>query len=552
MPPWEKYAQPQSQGKPWEKYSSPAIQEPEQHETGKLEALGRGVYYGAWQQPRDVFAAGIASLGGVPFKEGIQQAKEMSLEGGQGMAQQDRPGYFGSGQLVGNIATTAIPAMGVTKAVGAAAPALSNIPVVGNILSKGATATGASKGFFGVPASGAIQGATFTGMTEGDTSGAIPGALGSALTGAAGKVLMPIADDAVSNARKTYTKILKDIGIDDLSPGQLTGNKNLELADSVLSEMLPTAGAARKKTEGQLKKFTKASLEKAGIIGDEFTPEIREIAEQNFNNQYKTLISNETVNIDDEVLGKISEIAVKQMDKLPTNIKPIVKSYIKDIVGAGKSMSGEAYQQARSQLSKQANGMAVSDPFTANILKQLRNSLDDAAERSLPEAKKGAWKELNNQYRNYKTLTKAASSVSSDSLEGLISPSALNRAVETANKTKSQAGYGDLYTLGRAGRAVLTDSVPNSGTAQRALAQQLLTMGVGGSALGSGTYAATNDPYASLSVGLGGAIAAPKIAQYLLNTPAAQQYFTKGVPYLNRPVGQYEKLLAAQIAAGGE
>lgn len=516
---------------------------------GKGEALSRGAYYGGWQQPRDVAAAGVAKvLGGVPFKEGLADAKEMSLEGKQGQAQQDRPGWFTGGQLAGNIATTMLPAMGATKAIGAAAPALASVPVVGNTLSKAAVATGASSGLFGVPASGAVQGTVMSGMTEGDASGAIPGALGASVAAGVGKLFRPI--DKISAARQGYTKELQNIGIDDLSPGQLTGNKNLELVDSVLNEMLPTAGAARKKAEGQLTKFTQAAMKKAGISADDFSPEVRAAAEEAFTNKYGQLINNETIYIDKPVLEAISKVESKTLNKLPTNVKPVIQSYISDIIGSGGKMNGAAYQETRSQMSQQARAMSTNDPFTANALRSIRNALDGAAERSLPEAKKGAWSELNNQYRNYKTLTKAASMVSKDSLEGLIPPSALNRAVETANKTKSQAGYGDLYGLGRAGRAVLSDSVPNSGTAQRQLAQQLLTMGVGGSAVGSGTYAATHDPYASVAAGLGGAIAAPKLAQILLNTPAAQQYFTQGVPFLNKPVGSYEKLLAAQLSAG--
>lgn len=525
-----------------------AAQEPQ---IGKIEALGRGIFYGALQQPRDVAAAGYASLiGGVPFKEGLQQAKEMSLEGSQGAAQKERPGYFGGGQILGNVAMSAVPAAGATRLVGATAPVLSSVPVVGNALSKTAQSIGASKGILGTLGSGAVQGGVQTALTEGDLSGAGPGAIGSGVAGAAGKLLRPIGDDAISAARKGYVEILKKAGIDDLSPAQLTGNKNLELIDSVLAETFPTSGTARKTTEGQLKKFTQEAMKKAGIVADDFSPAVREQTEKLFGQKYKDLIKNEIVKIDDEALGRLVDIETKTLAKLPTNIRPVVESYLKDIVDTGGSLSGEAYQAARSQLSSQAKGLSLTDPFTANVLRDLRNTLDEAADRSLPAAKKGAWKELNKQYANYKVLQKAGSMISQDSLEGLISPSALNRAVETANRTKSQAGYSDLYSLSRAGRSVLADSVPNSGTAQRQLAQQLLT-GSLGLTTGGITYGITQDPQTAV-LAASGTLAGPKLAQYLLNTPAARTYFTKGIPGVANVVNPYTKQLAAQLAAGSQ
>ena len=105
-----------------------------------------------------------------------------------------------------------------------------------------------------------------------------------------------------------------------------------------------------------------------------------------------------------------------------------------------------------------------------------------------------------------------------------MSPSALLRSVETANKTKGQRGYGDLYELSRSGRGVLADSVPDSGTAQRLFYQALMTGGAGGGL----AYGATSDPEtAALAsiVALGG----PKALQKFLNSKAGQAYFTKGI-----------------------
>lgn len=512
---------------------------------GKLEATARGAVYGAAQQPRDVLAALYAkTFGDIPFKEGLAEANKMSLEGAQGEAMQERPGYFTGGQIAGNIGTSIVPAGMVTKGIGMTAPALSKLPVAGEALANLAKGISASKGLVGIPAAGAVQGGTSSAMTEGDLSGALPGAIGAGVLGTLGKVVRPIAKDAISKARQGYVDILKQIGIEDLSPAQLTGNKNLGTIESVLAQMLPTAGAARKKSEGQLRKFTQAALSKAGINADEITPEIRAAAEKSFGDRYTNMFAGKMVDIDEPVLKTVSEITTKQLQKLPSDVKPIIQSYLTDIVQApGRKLTGEAYQEARSNLTKQAHSLAARDSFTAGTLRKIRDSLDDAAIRSIPEAEAGKLKQLNREYSNYKTIQKAASRISENSLEGVLSPSALAQAVETSNKAKGQKGYGDLYNLSRAGRSVLTDNIPNSGTAQRLAAQQLLTLGAG-----SGTYAFTKDPELSLGVA-GATLGGPKAFQLLLDSPAAQRYFTKGIPLVNSASTPIARELAALYAA---
>ena len=523
---------------------------PKQEPTmGRAEVAGRGALYGALQQPRDVLAAAYAKVAGdVPFEEGLAEARKMSLEGQQGEAQAQRPEYFTGGQVAGNIASTLLPGIGATKAVGMAAPVLSKAPVIGGQLANLAKGISASKGLAGIPAAGAIQGGVSSGMTEGDLSGIVPGAVGAGVVGALGKVARPIAEGAISKARQGYVKTLKDVGIEDLSPGQLTGSKNLELTESVLSNMLPTASAARQKAEGQLRKFTRAALSKAGIDSDVITPEVRAAAEENFGKRYTDMFAGKTVNIDEPVMKTVADISAKQLQKLPTDVAPIVQSYLKDIIQApGRKLAGEVYQEARSNLTSLAKDMAPKSSFTANTIRELRDALDNAAIRSIPAAEGGKLQKLNREYGNYKTVQKAASRVSENSLEGLLSPAALLQTVETANKTKGQKGYGDLYDVARAGRAVLTDSIPNSGTAQRQFVQQLLTQGSLGLGAAGTVGGLTQDPQLAATALIGG-LAAPKLAQILLGSKPAQTYFTKGIPGVNLVADPRARRLAAILS----
>jgi len=449
----------------------------------------------------------------------------------------------------GQIAATAIPATAVTKGIGMAAPTLQSVPGLGSFLSRTASNIGASKGLTGILGAGAVEGAVQSGLTGDDPlMGAGLGALGSGVVGAVGKVARPIAEGAISPVRQGYVDLLQAMRIDNLTPGQLTGSRPLEIIDSVLANLPFSAGGAQRTADDQLEKFTTSVLSDAGVQAPRATPAVREAAEDAFGQSYDTLYGGKTINVDQDLLNDVARITSGQMSKLPSNQKEVAMAYLRDIVQAGGSMPGEAYQVARSQLGKQARSMQNSDPFTGDVLREIRNALDSAAGRSLPPGDKEALDLLNNQYRNYKSIQRATTGGNDAALEGLVSPAKLLQSVETANKGKSQAGYGDLYPAAQAGRAVLTDAVPNSGTAQRQFYQNAITGAAGAVGAGGAAYGATQDP----SIGLGStlaALASPKVLQMALNNPAARQYFTEGIPVLNKLATKTARDLGAVGAA---
>jgi hypothetical protein len=88
-------------------------------------------------------------------------------------------------------------------------------------------------------------------------------------------------------------------------------------------------------------------------------------------------------------------------------------------------------------------------------------------------------------------------------------------------------GRGDLNDLVRVGQKFVKPQIPDSGTAQRNLYQSLLTGG-GGAGVGAGSaYATGHDPVQGALYGAGAtgaALAAPRLAQMLMNNPTLQDY----------------------------
>jgi hypothetical protein len=113
--------------------------------------------------------------------------------------------------------------------------------------------------------------------------------------------------------------------------------------------------------------------------------------------------------------------------------RAIVQGYIDDIVGhvnAGQ-MSGAQYQEMRSRLSRQSNSLRNSDPTLSDALRDMRNALDNAMERSIPAGSADAqlWRDSRREYGAQKTIEKAASRAGEATAEGQLVPANLRNAV---------------------------------------------------------------------------------------------------------------------------
>ena len=113
---------------------------------------------------------------------------------------------------------------------------------------------------------------------------------------------------------------------------------------------------------------------------------------------------------------------------------------------------------------------------------------------------------------------------------GNISPSKLANAFGTkANRSVGVYGQGDksvveLAKLAQAGKRVLPDKLPNSGTAARILMQ-----GAGPAAIGAAYgYAKEGDLGGALAYGAGAA-ALPYVAQKAINSPGFSNYLANGL-----------------------
>lgn len=393
--------------------------------------------------------------------------------------------------------------------------------------------------------SGAAMGATApTGKQDSNLVdnllGGLQGTAASGLGYGAGKALTKIArpvSNQLNSVGRAAIQKLEQARV-PLSAAQKTGSKALESLEAVFST-LPTTSAAQKAfRESQADAFTGAALKEAGIRGVSADRTAIANAAKKFGEEYTELASKNVMKIDEPLLvGVASAYDQASNGVLGLDASSLVKKVARDVFDAKGAIDGTVYQKTRSMLTQASQS---AKPHEAGVLKALRNELDAAFERSLPESQRGIMADINRRYQSFKPIQKAMETSKAEILRsGKIDPTALYQQVPVG---------APLSDLADAGAAFLRPTVPDSGTAQRLFMQNALT----GAGLAGAGYGATSDsslaPYAGYA---GLALAGPRIAQKIYQSGAGQKYLTQGMPaVIQKAVAGAPKRLAKSIASG--
>lgn len=301
--------------------------------------------------------------------------------------------------------------------------------------------------------------------TKAEPYARIVGALaGGIAPTAVGRTVTPIPTSA---ARQRLVDILADEGVTSLTAGQRTGNKALQYGEDMLGNA-PGAGqsATNIRQRGQ-EQFTEAAMRRAGA-GPDATPEVLARNNQRLGNEFEQLAARNDLVPDNQFVTDVVDAARNYRRVPDSQQRQMVQGYIDDIidhVNAG-SMPGPQYQEMRSRLSRQANSLRQSDPTLSEALRDMRNALDNAMDRSISPADRQAWERARREYGAQKVIEKTASRAGEATAEGQLVPAALRNTVSAENRGAYARGQGPFSELARAGAGVMAP-LPNSGTAQR-------------------------------------------------------------------------------------
>ena len=174
--------------------------------------------------------------------------------------------------------------------------------------------------------------------------------------------------------------------------------------------------------------------------------------------------------------GAISTNAPRQFNRFMANeVEPLFQGQ--------QAMTGETFKRLQSKITEQIQRVSASTNADERLLGDAYRELGDQLNQLSMRSNPALGQELaavNRGWANFKRVQKAASSVAAE--DGVFSPAQLHNAVKAADRSKDKARFAEgdalMQDLSAAGRNLLTNKVPNSGTVDR------LLLGFG--ALGSG------------------------------------------------------------------
>lgn len=406
-----------------------------------------------------------------------------------------------AGNIAGNVAAT-LPTM--------------MIPGVNTYT--GATALGATMGLLQPVATGESR-------TINTLVGAGGGAAGQAVGNLFGRAIRPVSGSLTSEAER-LAQVAASEGI-PLDAAARTGSKPLKTINAVFENLPFTAGPQAAQNEARQSAFNAAVLKRAGVNASEATPDILASQKKNIGSTFEAIAGRNALDFNKGLAYDISNIADTASRRLPNAGKSITNT-VQDILAEAPQgvMAGTKYQGWRSELGRLARG----NDSEAHYFGEIKKALDKAFNSQISGGDAAAWNQASREYANLKTIMGAMGGPGNAAASGDIAATQLAAALrQSIGKEGNALGRGDLNDLARIGNLFVRDQVPNSGTAQRALYQALLTGG--GTGIGAGAAAATGqDPLQGAmygAAGMGSTLVAPRLAQALIQSAPAQNYMVR-------------------------
>lgn len=322
-----------------------------------------------------------------------------------------------------------------------------------------------------VTGTGAGLGSETAGQLAEGTPFETPARIAGGLAGGMGANVLTrraVTPRAIPPERAKMAQTLRKEGIDNLTEGQVTGNLGVQARERKASGLFWDQSAERTK---QLEKLTQASLARAGVLARRATPDVMDDAFTKLGQQFDDLAARNTLAVDQQFGRDVVTGLGDYMSLGPATEKVnALQSFIDrigSVIDPQGNINGRAYQSLRSAIERAARG-STSDPEYAAALRTLKDSLDDAMERSMAAAKSpdlGAWRDVRKRYRNILVVDDAVGSTSATAAEGLLTPEALRSAVKRKQGARNMVrGKGDFEELSRAAAGVMKD-LPMTGAA---------------------------------------------------------------------------------------
>ena len=375
---------------------------------------------------------------------------------------------------------------------------------------------------------GALQGALqpITGeesRTFNTIAGGAMGQVGLGVVNALGRIAQPIQGQIGSIADKAV-QTLREAGV-PLDAAQATGSKLLGRVKAALSDNPITVGAQEEFSGAQKQAYNQAIAKTMGEDATHITPDVIQTAKNRLGAIYDDVASRNAIHYDDALKNNLANIRGEAEQVLNPTQFATVEKQIQNIITKAEEQGGNIYGEQYQAIKKVLDRLGKStDTDVGAYARELKDTLLDGLTRTAKETGNEADVKLllktNKEYGNMKKIE----DVVLQNPEGNISPSLLLNSLAT--KGKRYTFFQDdpqLAKLAAAGKIVLPEKTPNSGTAARLIAQAIPA------AVGGAAYGVYEGDLTGAAKGATAGILAPKLAQKAINNPAVARYLEQGI-----------------------
>lgn len=439
---------------------------------------------------------------------------------------------------------TAASAAGIAGTIGSPANLaggefIARAPTVGGQMIRG-----------GVVGSG--MGATAGGLSsEGGMENRLTGAEYGAAGGAAIGAALPIVGAAISPQIRPQVQALIDRGVTP-TPGQILGGIPNQIEEKIAT-VVPGLGdmitSARQRANDQ---FNRAAYnEVLQPMGLQVAPDVAvgregiQTVHQAISDQYNQVLANVTFAVDPQLNAEIQQIGQRSRllaQDQRQRYDEIFQGKIQDVLQShGGTLTGPQLQGLLSELRNDVMGYSSSTSHNerqlGTTLGEVVDAINDSLIRTNP-MQAAPLQQANASFARLVRLERAAGSTGNDN--GVFTPKQLQSAVKaednSARKNQFAQGTALMQDLSDAGRAVLADKFPNSGTPGRAAAALALGGGIGyvePTALAASIAASL--PY----TGIGGRLTAAAMTRRGPAAVALRNLFMQGILPASSGAGQF-------------
>jgi hypothetical protein len=311
--------------------------------------------------------------------------------------------------------------------------------------------------------------------------------ISGAATGRPALTQPPVTPMPPQDVRMGNVARLERAGV-PVSPGQRSGAPLTQTVESVMKYLPPSAPRSARFMDDQMRSYTKALLSHAGINADTATPDVLSTAQRRFGDIYNDLEQSTVLGGPDEkMIGDLARAEQIVGQGAPQNIKDSFIGYRDAVLNwaSGTPRQGQTFkglaEDLGAEIRKAERSNEAGSVKNAQALITLRNALFGLVERQASPELANAWRQVNREYAIFKAIEDSMLDPSQVTLNtGFVNPRKIGNIqmkLRSDEWTQGDEDADSFTNLVKAGMALIPDPIPNSGTAQRMFAQDILQGG---------------------------------------------------------------------------